>query len=190
MQKDSGLKKTLKIREHNIALIEEYIDLINMLGGQDEAIIRAMFLGFAAESIEASRVTYYFYDQENMTLFSNVIMVYKNKKLVPYDFYSDLKELSIKVGDDVCGLAVETKKPLFIKNTTNDDRYKGYVDKSIKMSANSIIAIPLIIDDKIIGVIEVANAKKSRHLTQIDFYVVSIITRITLITMEKTKLYD
>ncbi len=189
MVKISSPRKLLKVPEKSIVLLEEYTNLIDTLGGHDEAIIRAMFLGFAAESVEANRVTYYFYDEINETLFPNVTMVYKNNKLIPYDYYSDLKDIAIKIGNDACGSAVKIKDHVFIENTSTNKQYKGYVDKKIKLKTHSIIDIPLIIDDKILGVIEVANAGRNRHLNRIDYSVISIITRITLITMEKTKLY-
>ncbi|MBU1077734.1 MAG: sensor domain-containing diguanylate cyclase [Spirochaetes bacterium] len=183
-------KELLAVREHSIETLEEYIKLIDMLGGQDETMIRSMFLGFSAESISADRVTFYFYDNEKKFLFPNVTMVYKNKRLYPYDYYSELKDVTIKLGDDICGYSAQTKQPLFIADISKDKRYKGYVDKLIKMNARSAIAIPLIIDHHILGIIEVINTTDNRPLTMIDFYVVSIISHITLITMEKAKLYN
>lgn len=186
----STLGRLLEAREHSIATLEEYIKLIDMLGGQDETLIRSMFLGFSAESIGASRVTFYFYDNEKKLLYPNVTMVYKNMRLLPYDYYSELKDVFIKEGKDICGHAALNMQPLFIGKVSRDKRYIGYVDKIVKLKTHSIMAIPLIIDNNILGIIEVASAGKERSLTMIDFYVVSIITHITLITMEKAKLYN
>ena len=190
MTKESKLKKSLKLREQNIMFLEEYVNLIDMIGNEDQAMIQAMFLGFSAESIGANRVTWYGYEKESKTLFPNVTMVYKDKKVIPYDYYSELKDLVIKEGNDICGAAAEKKESVFVKNVSKDKRYKGYVDKRIKLKSNSLIVIPLVVKDEILGVLEVANALKNRQLTQIDFYVISIITQITIITKEKTKLYD
>ncbi len=183
-------KKLLKEREHSIIALNEYAELIGMLGGEDEIAIQSMFLGFSAESIGATRVTFYFYDSEKKLLFPNVTMVYKNKKLIPYDYYTELKNVSIKEGKDICGLAVKTKKPIFVENILNNSNYKGYVDKKIKLKINSIMAFPLITDNNVFGVIEVANSERERNLTIIDFYVVSIITKFTMTAMEKVKLYN
>ena len=183
-------KSILHDREHSILMLDEYIKLIELLGGKEQILIRAMFLGFSAESIGANRVTYYFYDEEKKRAFPNVTMVYENRKLIPYDYYSDLKNVFIDKGNDICGIVIDTKEPVFIENTIEDSKYRGTIDDKINLKINSIIAIPLIIENKILGIIELANTIENKPLTTIDFYVVSIITRITMITMEKMKLYD
>ncbi len=183
-------KKLLKEREHSIVALKEYAELIDVLGGEEEVAVQSVFLGFSAESIGADRATMYFYDNDSQSLFPNVTMVYKKRKLVPYDYYTELKDISIKIGKDVCGIAVKEKRPIFIESASNDKRYKGIVDKKIKMKINSIIAIPLLLDNNIFGVIEVANSIDNRYLTQIDFYVVSIIAQLTMTAMEKAKLYN
>ncbi|MBN1898733.1 MAG: sensor domain-containing diguanylate cyclase [Spirochaetes bacterium] len=182
-------KELLAIREHSLNALEEYIKLIDILGGEDETLIQTMFLGFAAESIFADRVTYYFFDEGKKKLYPNVLRIYKDKKLVPYDYYSDLKDIFIKSGEDTCGVVAQTKTPLFIENVGKDKRYSGIVDKKIKLNIHSIICFPLIIHENLYGVIEVATLKNNRPLTNSDYYVISIIVKITMTIMEKMKLY-
>lgn len=189
MSKKPSAAQILKMREHSIMMLNEFSELINIIGGNEESLIRSMFLGFIAESINATRVTFYYYDNKDR-IFPNFTMTYKNRKLIPYDYYSELKNVYIEAGKDVCGLVTKTKKPLFIPDTSKDKRYKGIVDKKIKHKTNSIIAIPLIIDNSVFGVIEVANSIRERIFTVSDFFIASIITRLTMITMEKTKLYN
>ncbi len=185
----SNAKKLLSIREHSIVSLKEYTELIDVLGSEEEIAIESLFMGFSAESIKANRVTLYIYDSSKNILYPNAIMMYKDGKLLPYDYYTELKDITIKLGEDISGIAAQTKEPIFIETVSQDKRYKGKVDKKIKMKTNSIIAIPLIIDGKLFGTIEIANNVDNRNLSIIDFYTTSIITKLTMTAMEKAKMY-
>ncbi len=190
-KKIEKLNKTIVARERSILSINEFSDLLNLLSGSDKTAIHSMYLGFSAESIGADKVVFYYYDEASKLLYPNFIMVYKNRKLMPYDFYSELKNLSIKLGEDACGYAAETETPLLLSNLSSEkskDIYKGLVDKKIKIKFKSAIDIPLIIKDKLFGVLEVST--KRYTLSNIEFSVLRIITNLVTNIMEKTTLYN
>ncbi|MBN1897235.1 MAG: GGDEF domain-containing protein [Spirochaetes bacterium] len=180
----------LERREHSLRALKEYTELIDFLGSGGDIALRSMFLGFSAEAIGASRVTFYFHDEENDLLFPNVTMVYKKGKLVPYDYYTELKDVVIKSGEDICGMVIKNKEPLFLDHLQDSKDYKGYVDRKIKLKVNSVMALPLMASNNIIGIVELANSSDNRKLSEIDFYVVSIICHLTMSAMEKVKLYN
>ncbi|MDD5067538.1 MAG: GGDEF domain-containing protein [bacterium] len=181
--------ENIKTREKGIIGLNEFADLLNYLETSEETAFQSMFLGFAAESIEANRVTFYFYEKERNILYPNAIMVYKNKKVVPYDYYSELKDITIKAGEDVCGNTIINKEPVFM-DKVNQDIYKGYVDKKINLNINSIIDIPIIIRDNIIGVLELANSTENKPFSKFDFYIVSIIAKLAMTKLEQGELYN
>ncbi|MBU1078004.1 MAG: GGDEF domain-containing protein [Spirochaetes bacterium] len=182
-------KEETNSREKGIIAVREFADLLNYLEFKDRNAFQSMFLGFTAESIGADRVTLYFYQADNKKLYPSFVMVYKNKKLFPYDFYSELKETTIKTGEDVCGIALEEKEPIHLEKL---DRkiYKGIVDQKIGLKINSIISIPIIIRDNIFGVIEVANERKNKNLDEFDYYIVSIISKLAVSKIEHSQLYN
>ena len=176
--------------EHALFTINEYVKLVESVGGEDETLIRPLYLGFAAESIQADRVTFYFYDQESDALRPNLTMLYEQGTLIPYDYYSELKDVSIGRNDDLCGCSVSSEDGILCENAAEDPRYKGVVDGIVSFSAGSVICTPLMVRDRCIGILEIANSAESRTLTMSDFAVISIFTSITLITLEKAKLYS
>lgn len=187
--KHSEYLENIKIREKGIIGLNEFADLLNYLETSEETAFQSMFLGFAAESIEANRVTFYFYEKERDLLYPNAIMVYKDKKVIPYDYYSELKDITVKSGDDICGNAIISREPIFLEKM-NDQLYKGYVDRQIKLKINSIIDIPIIIRDNIIGVLELANSVENKPFNKFDFYIVSIIAKLAMTKMEQGELYS
>lgn len=184
-------KSLLQLREKSITSLKEFVDLLDVLGSEDDIPIRALFVGFSAESIHADRATLYSYEDETKTLYTVLTMRYKDGRLIPYDYYSETKDLVIKPGEDSCGYSIISKKPVLIITSNSTEKiYKGILDKKIKMKINSIIDVPLITENKIVGVLEIANSIDNRVLNEIDLYTVSIIARLATISMEKAKLYE
>ncbi len=178
-------------RERSILSINEFSDLLNLLSGADNSAIQSMYLGFSAESIGADKVVFYYYEQSSNLLYPNFIMVYKNKKLLPYDFYSELKNINVKVGYDICGTAAESGNPILIPNLKDkkfEKIYLGLVDKKINMKFKSTIAIPLVIKDKLVGVLEVSS--KRNKFTNIELSVLRVITNLVTNIMERSTLYN
>ncbi len=182
-------KEETRTREKGIIAVREFADLLNYLEFKDRNAFQSMFLGYTAESIGADRVTLYFYQSETRQLYPSFIMVYKNKKLYPYDYYSELKDTTITIGEDVCGNALKEKEPIHLEKL-DKKIYKGIIDKKIGMKINSIISIPIIIRDNIFGVIEVANEKKNKNLDEFDYYIISIITKLAVSKIEHSQLYN
>jgi len=185
-----NLKFNLKLREKSIIAINEFADLLGYLDLSNRNVFQSMFIGFTAESVGASRVVFYIYQKEEKMIYPNFIMVYKNKKLIPFDYYSMLKDVEIKIGEDVCGEVVRTKASVHLKNVKRKTIYKGIVDKRIGLKINSIVSIPLILNDEIIGIIEVANKEDERILDEYDFYVITIMTKLVISKMEQGQLLE
>jgi len=193
----SGFQRTLlvldelKRMEIALASVKDFSEIVTMLGGGDQIAIQSMFMGFSAESIGADRVTFYYYDELAHMLYPNLIMVYQHGRLDPYDYYTELKDLSIPLGRDSCGLSIQTNKPIFIKSLRNTNLgYEGYVDRKIGLRCQSIIDIPLIGRESILGVIEIGNTYDNRAFTENDFNISLIIANLTLNSLEKSSLYN
>ncbi|HPN72761.1 MAG TPA: GAF and ANTAR domain-containing protein [Candidatus Omnitrophota bacterium] len=65
-----------------------------------------------------------------------------------------LKERSLKVGEGIVGLVAEEKKPVIIPDVLKDERYK---EKKLakKESLVSMLSVPMMVKDKVVGVINV-----------------------------------
>lgn len=183
------LNDQLKSREKCIIAINEFSDLLNYLDFKDINVFQSMFMGFTAESIDADRVLLYFYEKEEDILYPGLLIVYKDNKIVPYDYYSELMDIMIKNGEDICGNALYNKNSIHMQEL-DSEIYKGIVDKKINMEINSIISIPIIIQNNLYGVIEVANKKNNKSLDKSDYNVVSIISKLAISKMEQNQLLN
>lgn len=85
-------------------------------------------------------------------------------------FQDFCKFLRIPVGAGICGYAVERRQLVYVPNVKTDSRYiSGGID------CVSELAIPLIVNDKVIGVFNVETTEK-REFREIDLAMFSSIT--------------
>jgi len=79
-----------------------------------------------------------------------------------------LKNLTVPLDKGIAGACVREGKPKIVNDTTKDKDFYGKIDKSTGFITRSIIAAPLKITGKTIGVVEVLNKKDSSEWTEED----------------------
>ena len=79
----------------------------------------------------------------------------------------------LEEGEGIVGQVSKTGKPVFIEKASNDPRLVKHSDPSL--SIRSIIFSPLVHDDKIIGVLVVANPTNGLPFSETDFSLVNSI---------------
>lgn len=116
-----------------------------------------------------------------------------NKTLVVNSSYciSDafIKRLPVlKVGESVGGLTVETKKPLAVYDVDKDFRVK-YAGLIKKEGFKSMLGVPIIFQDKVLGVISTFS-KKARRFTEEEIEVLNIFASQAAISIWESKHYQ
>ena len=76
-------------------------------------------------------------------------------------------ETPVLLGQTVLGEAVKSGKPIFIRNTVNDDRMRYNTGDDI-LFISSIIAVPLIVSGRILGVLSTVKRIENRYFTERD----------------------
>jgi transcriptional regulator with GAF, ATPase, and Fis domain len=85
-----------------------------------------------------------------------------------------VKRTRIKFGDRIAGWVALEGKPLFIENIESDPRF---VRKSIpQYNTKSLMSLPLKIDDRVVGVLNLNNKKTSEPFTQREFQIAAAVS--------------
>ncbi|MBD3380077.1 MAG: GAF domain-containing protein [Candidatus Omnitrophica bacterium] len=97
-----------------------------------------------------------------------------------------LKERAIKVGEGIVGLVAEEAEPLVIKDVSQDDRYK---EKQLakKEGLISMLSVPMMVKEKVIGVINVYTVEK-HDFTKSDIELLSAVANQAAVAIENTEL--
>lgn len=77
-----------------------------------------------------------------------------------------LKKIEFEVGKGVVGWCIQERQPVKVENPLNDPRFYKDVDLSTGFTTKSIIAVPIVYKQKIIGALELLNRKGGPFVPQ------------------------
>jgi diguanylate cyclase (GGDEF)-like protein len=77
-----------------------------------------------------------------------------------------LKGLHLKLGEGVAGAVAQTGKPVFIPDVSRDQRFSSRADLATGFDTRSIIALPLLVREEVIGVFEVVNVEDEKYFRE------------------------
>jgi len=97
-----------------------------------------------------------------------------------------LKERSLKVGEGIVGLVAQEKKAITIADVSKDKRYK---EKMLAKKENliSMLSLPMVVKEKVIGVINVYTTRKYKF-TKSDMDLLSAASNQAAVAIENTEL--
>ncbi len=97
-----------------------------------------------------------------------------------------IKKPNLKVNGSISGEVVKTKKPIAIDNVIQDERY-SYRDLAVKENLVSMLAVPMVIKGKAIGIINVYT-KKSYTFVKEEIAVLQMVANQAAVAIENTNL--
>lgn len=97
-----------------------------------------------------------------------------------------LKGLKLPAHEGIAGWVADTGGPLIVEDVSNDSRFSNRVDKFSGFKTESIIAVPLITNNKVFGVIELINKLDGEPFTPFDLKVLTTIADFAAIAIEKS----
>ena len=98
------------------------------------------------------------------------------------------KKPNIKVENSLIGTAIKTAKPVVVYDVQNDKMY-AYRDLAAKEGLTSMVAVPMILKDKAIGVINVYT-KEPHRFTDEEVNVLQMVANQAAVAVENTKLME
>src|SRR4029079_11525920 len=80
----------------------------------------------------------------------------------------EIKELRLEIGEGIAGWVAKHRKSLIVNDPKRDPRFLGTVDKATGFQTRSILAVPLMDHDQVVGVLEILNTSKAKQFDQSD----------------------
>jgi Nif-specific regulatory protein len=78
------------------------------------------------------------------------------------------KQFSVNMGEGIAGWVAEKNTSLIVNDVASDERHQRDIAQKIGFPASSILAVPMRIRDKCVGVIEILNKKGGKKFTEED----------------------
>ncbi len=134
----------------------------------------------AADLSNAEAASILLYDQSNEQLY--------------FQAASNLDEpamrgLVVPVESSIAGWIVTRREAVIIPDVSQDPRHFGQVDQSTHVQTRSLLGVPLITKDKVLGVLEAIN-KREDQFTQEDLELLNILGAQAAVAIENTRLFQ
>lgn len=93
--------------------------------------------------------------------------------------------MSLQAG--VVGHVIDTQQPTLIENVHTSKEWSGAIDERLDFHTQSLMCVPLKVDDRVIGAIEVVNHTSDVMFNEYDLSVLRVATRLVSFTLEKVE---
>ncbi|MBI3920837.1 MAG: GAF domain-containing protein [Armatimonadetes bacterium] len=101
----------------------------------------------------------------------------------------EVKQFRVKVGEGIAGWVAENRQSLLVEDVYRDPRFKKEIAESIDFPTKSIICVPIIVKEKLIGVIEVLNRADGTFFERRDMNLLTALASEAGIALENARLY-
>lgn len=98
-----------------------------------------------------------------------------------------VQKMKVKVGEGIAGSVAKDKKPLVVNDVATDPRFTGKLDKSSGFTTKSIICVPLMFENEIIGIMEVLNKKAPGGFTDNDLKILESLGALAAVSINNAK---
>jgi len=164
-------------REQLIQLIDE---TLNMYSTMKLDVLLSNVMTSATKIMRAEASSLMLLDEETEELVFEVALGVKK---------SLLSKIRIKSGDGIAGWVAREGIPLLVSDVTKDSRFSSKVDELTGFKTKSILCVPLKVENKLIGVLEVVNRIDGGIFLEEDIRLFTLFSNLAAICIQNSKIY-
>ncbi|GBE05231.1 MAG TPA: sensor domain-containing diguanylate cyclase [Nitrospirae bacterium] len=142
--------------------------------------ILAMIMRKTKAMIGAEAWSILLLDEEGEELYFERVQGKETKKV---------KKFRIKVGEGIAGWVAKEGVPVIVPDVGCDARFSGKIDKLLDFKTRSLMCIPIKIEDKVIGVLEIVNKVTGEPFTKDDLDLILKFVNHAAMAIERASLY-
>jgi GAF domain-containing protein len=100
-----------------------------------------------------------------------------------------IKSFVLSIGQGIAWSAIQAQKPIRVEDAQTDTRHFGDIDAALDFTTHSLLAVPIQIQDRILGVIEAVNRLDGHPFTREDEATLEFIVSSVAIAIENARLF-
>jgi len=125
-----------------------------------------LIIDTATRVMEAKASSLLLLDEKTKKLYFKVATGEKGK---------EVRQFEVKLGEGIAGYVAETGEPLLIPDVSKEPRWDKRISEYTGFKTLSIACVPMKIDDKIIGVVEIIDKEDGTPIKEEDVKMLSVI---------------
>jgi signal transduction histidine kinase len=103
---------------------------------------------------------------------------------------NELQQIRLKPGEGIAGWVAENKQSAVVNDVTKDSRWTQRADDKSKFKTKAILALPLLVRDKLIGVMEVINRADGAPFNDADVAILEAFAGQAAVAIENARLFE
>jgi Nif-specific regulatory protein len=101
-----------------------------------------------------------------------------------------LKQYSVNMGEGIAGWVAEKNTSLIVNDVQNDSRFYAEIAQKIGFPTTSILAVPMLVKDTLVGVIEIINKRGGKKFTEEDLQWLEIFSTQAAIAVQNARSFQ
>jgi len=101
-----------------------------------------------------------------------------------------VKSIAVNMGEGIAGWVAQYREPLLIEDCYKDPRFNPEYDRKSNFRTKSMICVPMIRKDRLVGIIQVINKKNDGIFTERDLNIFSTLASQCAISIENARLTE
>jgi sigma-B regulation protein RsbU (phosphoserine phosphatase) len=134
----------------------------------------------AAELLHAETSSLMLVDEDTNELTFEVATGQPGQEVIKY---------RVPPGQGIAGWVVQHGEPVVVDDPGQDSRFYDRLDKSTGFETKNLLAIPLQVKDRVIGVVEVINKLDGPKFTEKDLELATALTNQASVAIDNTRMY-
>lgn len=167
--------------EEEVGRFKRLIELATMLNSTlklDELLAKIIASATELVGAETSSLLLAEEDSEDLTF-----------TVVDGDVATALRDQKVPAGQGVAGWALQHREPVVVDDPANDPRFYQGVDSGSGFATRNLVAIPLLVKDRPVGVIEMINKVGGGGFTALDVTVGQALASFAAVALDNATMY-
>ncbi len=178
-RENETLLEKLNRKVYQLNLLNETAKMLNSSLKLDDILLKLM--QNAGELVNAEAWTLFMYNKEkNVLVFKYVVGEASDK----------LTGVELPWGTGIVGWAAANRQSILVKDTGKDERFFKKIDKKTKFTTKSVICVPIVYRDDLLGVVEVINKQDGSAFDEEDLNILEILVEDAAISIKNTYLLE
>lgn len=135
----------------------------------------------ASEVMRSEATSLLLLDQSTGELYFDVALGEKGEKL---------QQVRLKKGEGIAGWVAEHQKAAVVNDVAKDHRWTQKADKTTQFQTKSILAVPMQVRDKMVGVMEAINRVDGSGFNETDVQVLETFAAQAAVAIENARLFE
>lgn len=176
------LEQRVRILEEKLNTNQRLIHAIEIVNSTlDLSTVLEMLMTLANQLIDTEASSILLMDEEKGQLYFAAATGIKKE---------EIKRIYLEKGEGIAGWVAKHGEPLLISDAQKDERFSKKTDHLLGFTTRSVLAVPLKIENKIIGVAEVVNKKGGQGFSFEDVELLGVLSTTGALAIQKARLYQ